>query len=89
MTLDLQGETLIRGPDGVLYRVSAGQSVPVTEPVSHDSVSLDATHATGHSASRIMTEPGDFAAMDHGSSRIHIEPGDLTPSRLTVDPAQV
>jgi hypothetical protein len=103
MTLNSRDETIVRGPDGVLYRISAGQSVPVAEPsvgaaVDHTSSQIRVETGVGaamdHASSRIRIEPGDDAAMDHASSRIRVEPGldaamDHASSRIRIEPGDL
>ena len=87
MTFELPSESIVRGPDGVLYRISAGKSEPVAEAresISHASISLDVARETDHGSSRVRIAPDD-----HGSSRVRVSPDDDRASRVRIEPGDV
>ena len=101
MSLDKSSGTIVRGPDGVLYHVSEGRSVPVTDETTSDvrePVSVRSAQLDDHGSSRIHITPDDFgssrihidpdggAAMDTASARIHITPDDYRSSRIHIEP---
>jgi hypothetical protein len=100
MTFELASESIVRGPDGVLYRIRSGKSEPMveaSEAISQTSIFLDAGRETDHGssrvrvspdddrASRVRIEPGDVA-MDAASSRVRVSPDDDRASRVRIEP---
>ncbi len=86
----VNGATLVRGADGVLYEISAAscQAVRATH-ASPQRVLPDVhgVHHAGHSdytSARLTIDPSD----DYASSRLTIEAdADYASSRLTIDPS--
>ena len=78
---------LVRGPDGVLYRVSADGCDPVNEsrveqPMNGTAgVRRAVDDSSEHAASRQYIEPGD-----HAAARPYVEPGDYAAARPYVEP---
>ncbi len=82
-----QSGGLVRGPDGVLYRVSANGCDPVNESRVEQSMNGTAgvrravDDSSEHAASPKYVEPGD-----HVAARILIEPGDHVAARILIEP---
>jgi len=84
MTFELASESIVRGPDGVLYRIRSGKSEPMveaSEAISQTSIFLDAGRETDHGSSRVRISPDD-----HGSSRVRVSPDDDRASRVRIEP---
>ena len=80
---------LVRGADGVLYRVSTGTCEPLPD-TRDDGSTADAGGAhrrpggtSHHVAARSHIDPGD-----HAAARIRIEPGDHAAARIRIEPGE-
>ena len=77
-----QPDGLVRGADGVLYRVSLETCEPVPEIRGHilmagaKASGLGSSDSADHAAARHFVEPGD-----HVAARAYFEPGDHAVAR--------
>jgi hypothetical protein len=77
-----QSDGLVRGPDGVLYRVSADGCDPVDESRAEQPMNGTAgvrravEDSSAYATARSFVEPGD-----HVAARSFVEPGDQVTNR--------
>lgn len=87
----IEGGTLTRGADGVLYLLSPGRCVQVDPSDSQvlevgkeddkAAIGHDGAASADHMSSRMEVDPGDL-----DSGRMLINPGDQLSARMLVDP---
>ena len=95
MSIVVERNHLVRGADGVLYRIGSGQAEPVAESASVTPRQVLSTSVTNdYSAGRMAIEAGDYTAgrmaitpeADYSAGRMAIEAGDYTSGRMAITP---